>query len=401
MSQEPHEESPGRMELRGIDWRSCFPFTRIFGTFQLAVHPSKLAMALAAVVLTALWGFALDGLYFGANRPLASEVNAFWQVADLDAWRAQKKANDVARLLHLCRTVGVELPKNFRDRFQEDPGEVIDQALAKIEARYETVLAGLEEQLAGRKEADREAEIAKLARQYNMVYLQVAALAPQGVFRSFIAYEAEVGSQLLDAACVLNFAGGATDVLTTRVSSAPRLSALAAALSGLDVSAKRGPGTDLVSVRTGGRGFGVIACVVLALRGLQWMLVEHFWYSIIFALPVLVVWALFGGAICRMAALNVARDERPAPKVALAFAWRKITGFFLAPLFPIGLVLLPAIALFVGGLGVGIPGLGEVIGGLGLGLALIAGAVIALVLIGAAGGWSLMWPAVAVEGSGA
>jgi len=46
-----------------------------------------------------------------------------------------------------------------------------------------------------------------------------------------------------------------------------------------------------------------------------------------------------------------------------------------------------------------IPYVGELLGGLLMGLALLGGFMMALVIIGAAGGFGLMWPTIAVEGS--
>ena len=43
-------------ELRRINWTECFPFTRLFRSFKLAIHPSQLILALGA------------GLYSGGRR---------------------------------------------------------------------------------------------------------------------------------------------------------------------------------------------------------------------------------------------------------------------------------------------------------------------------------------------
>src|SRR3954452_18867923 len=46
--------------IRGIDWRSTFPFTLIFRSFRIAIHPSKLLLALLALLLIYLGGRILD-----------------------------------------------------------------------------------------------------------------------------------------------------------------------------------------------------------------------------------------------------------------------------------------------------------------------------------------------------
>src|ERR1051325_2720020 len=46
--------------VRGIDWRSTFPFTLIFRSFRVAIHPSKLILALLAMILIYSGGRVLD-----------------------------------------------------------------------------------------------------------------------------------------------------------------------------------------------------------------------------------------------------------------------------------------------------------------------------------------------------
>ena len=104
-------------------------------------------------------------------------------------------------------------------------------------------------------------------------------------------------------------------------------------------------------------------------------------------------------AICRNSFRNVARDEQIPLKTALTFARRKFVGFLSAPLLPVLLIVVIGAMLFVGGLVLSVPVLGEVLGGLLMVLALVGGAIIALVLVGVAGGGGLLWPTVAVEGS--
>src|SRR5207244_3596506 len=77
----------------------------------------------------------------------------------------------------------------------------------------------------------------------------------------------------------------------------------------------------------------------------------------------------------------------------------KFGSFVAAPLFPAVLLLLGMFVLFLGGLIGAIPWAGELLVGILFFLPLLAGFILALLLIGAiAGGW-LMYPAIAVEGS--
>src|SRR4051794_41959901 len=53
--------------VRSIDWREVFPFTNLFKAFRVAVHPSKLVLALAALLLLYCGGRILHGLLAGKN----------------------------------------------------------------------------------------------------------------------------------------------------------------------------------------------------------------------------------------------------------------------------------------------------------------------------------------------
>ncbi len=64
-------------------------------------------------------------------------------------------------------------------------------------------------------------------------------------------------------------------------------------------------------------------------------------YLICVILWLLLVWGFFGGAITRMAAVQVARNEKVSMREALHFARARLQSFFSAPVFPL---------LFLGGL---------------------------------------------------
>src|ERR1700722_1441112 len=51
------------VSLRDINWRETFPFTHIFRAFRIAIHPSKLILALVALGCLWLGGSILDSLW--------------------------------------------------------------------------------------------------------------------------------------------------------------------------------------------------------------------------------------------------------------------------------------------------------------------------------------------------
>ncbi len=383
-------------ELRRINWSECFPFTNIFKTFRTAVSPTKLGLALAAIVLTGLAGRILDAVWSKKCLPVRGEIIACVRGDGGEAYRNQAREAGGKRLRDLYKAMGgvaADRVNAVAEKFKSDPNQAVDDALADLRAQYEAATDKL-----GRGKADREQK-ARIAFDKNGIAEQLKALRPQGVFEAFLSYETECLYQMLDAARVLNF----TNLLVDTVTSGS---------GGLDdygpwierpESVLNLKGAELTepTVKTGAHEFGVLPSIVLMLRGFQWLASNHCVYAVVFLLISLAIWSLFGGAICRVAALNFAKDERIGAKAALAFAGRKFLGFFAAPLLPILMVAGVAVCLVLGGLFLAIPYVGELFGGLLFGLALLGGFVITLVVLGAIGGFGMMWPTVAVEGSDA
>lgn len=136
--------------------------------------------------------------------------------------------------------------------------------------------------------------------------------------------------------------------------------------------------------------------------GVLWMMTVHPLYFLLFGAGGLVLWAFGGGAICRLAAVQFARDEKPTMRQALAFAREKlIGGFVLAPCIPLVFILIAVVLLALLGLVLRLPLFGDLLAGLAFGLALLGGFVVAVLLLGFLIGGSLFWPTVAVEGSDA
>ncbi len=133
--------------------------------------------------------------------------------------------------------------------------------------------------------------------------------------------------------------------------------------------------------------------------GVAWMLSYHSVYFVIFGTGALLIWSFFGGAICRIAAIHFARDEKLTARQGRRYAWKNLfNGFFLAPCVPIAFIVISMIALALGGVLLRIPILGDLLGGLFFVGALFGGFVIAVLVLGLLVGGNLFWPAVATEG---
>lgn len=126
-------------------------------------------------------------------------------------------------------------------------------------------------------------------------------------------------------------------------------------------------------------------------------------YSIGFLAVLFAIWAYFGGAIARIAAVEIARDgERIETARALRFSGKKFWSFFMSPWICVIGLLFFAFCNFAGGL-VGrlldVAWIGGPIVALLLPLALLSGFIMTLIVIGSAAGYPLFTPAVAVEGT--
>ena len=133
-----------------------------------------------------------------------------------------------------------------------------------------------------------------------------------------------------------------------------------------------------------------------------WLLCCHPVFFILFIGGGLVIWSLLGGAICRLAAVQFARDDRLTVGQGVTFASaRLLNGFLLAPCLPLAFAAIVALLLAAGGLVLRVWVIGDLLAGLAFILALIGGFIIAVLLLGLLVGGSLMWPVVATEGSDA
>ena len=144
---------------------------------------------------------------------------------------------------------------------------------------------------------------------------------------------------------------------------------------------------------------GVAANVADYFRAMRWALRYHWFYCIVFFVIKLAVISIAGGAICRLAALQFARGEKPGLSETLRFSIKKFVSLFTAPLAPMAIIIFLGLFIFILGLIGNIPWIGELIIGITLPLALITGSLVTVVLIGAVAGFNLMYPVIVYEGS--
>ncbi|MEX2139309.1 MAG: hypothetical protein WD894_08615 [Pirellulales bacterium] len=110
----------------------------------------------------------------------------------------------------------------------------------------------------------------------------------------------------------------------------------------------------------------------------------------------LLVWSLFGAAITRIAAVALARGDRLGFRAGLAHGIRRWPLYFGAAAIPLVGVFVIAIPLLLLGLLMQLDFF-VFLGSLIWPLALLAGFVMALLLVGLFVGWPLMWATISVE----
>jgi len=112
----------------------------------------------------------------------------------------------------------------------------------------------------------------------------------------------------------------------------------------------------------------------------------------------LAIWAFFGTAITRIAAVQLAAGEQVTLGAALRFACSKWISCLSAPLFPVAGILIAAIPLCLLGLLLRTD-VGILLMGIVWPLFLLAGLLMTILLLGLLFGWPLMWPTISSEGT--
>ncbi len=110
----------------------------------------------------------------------------------------------------------------------------------------------------------------------------------------------------------------------------------------------------------------------------------------------LLVWSIFGAAICRLAAVQLAQGRRYQLGQAMRHALGKWPSYLAAPLFPLLFLFVLGIPALLLGL-LSWFNIGYLIAGVLWPVALVLGLLSTLLVLGVALGWPLMWGAISTE----
>jgi hypothetical protein len=165
---------------------------------------------------------------------------------------------------------------------------------------------------------------------------------------------------------------------------------------------------EFCSARFDGIAIAIVKCDIasgsenlwMAAGAVWWALRYHPLYTSSYLVLALLILSLAGGAVCRSAALQFARDERTGLVESLRYSSRRFASFLTAPVWAAGLIVLMGLFLAALGLLGNIPlGVGPIAIGILSPLAAFTSLLMAIFLVGLVVGGSFMFPAVAYEGS--
>ncbi len=431
-----------QQELRQINWNEVFAFTHIFKSFRMATHLSKLLPALAAIALICLGGVVLDVVWgWGDQYVRPQEVYDHFQLSTMDfearetEWTsgyAERASGLLAGTINQGQTLEVYMSKlgysgrlaaEFRKRVDEanrtKPPKLVrpDKFMTDAEDDWKGVLAKSEE--AFEDETDRISELLEDSRESVQEEIRSLSSDAEQQARKDLQADYQRGLRALTGRkvgfqrSIHQVRGGRIFTSMLAYQSACLERAMAAVLR-LDIGTglseykntirDRSISPAAVSVeafheppQSEPRGF--LYYTLLAAHGFCWLLSQHLIYGIIFLLGSLAIWAFFGGAIYRTAALHAAREEKISIKQALKFSAGKFLSFFTAPLIPLAIIIALGALLLIGGLLGNLWGFGAILIGVLFFLAIILGLLIAFLAVGLIGGFGLMYPTIAVEGS--
>jgi hypothetical protein len=356
-----------RFEPREINFRQWLPWTQLFRGFGVAVDYKKLLLAAAGILVMAFGWWLLAWVFYG----LRSAPD--WRSGKYAKWDAFKEARNEWNL--------------FYEAAGPDPAEYDANDLASSEENYLALEPAIVSIRSQRMQGKSTAEIRDtLATEYSGVNLSVLTPAieekskPYGKLRTWPWFEDRGPNPYL--------------LVTGKVGHA-------------DV-----PGTAHYVPWNRGEFFDwflsdqvpvLIEPLVKFLRPVFYLLnpyggfVDRLYFLLVIACTV-VTWAIFGGAITRIATLEIARNEKIGFVEALRYTrirWRSYVFASFAPLLALGFFV---VLLILFGLVNWIPIVAEFWDGILWCVVLGIGLVMTVLLVGLVG-WPMIHATLSAEGS--
>ncbi|MEM8873317.1 MAG: hypothetical protein AAGD32_03565 [Planctomycetota bacterium] len=338
--------------VHGIDWPNLFPFTRLFRAFGVAAQPSMLILALAAILTLYVFGQALDAAwYYVSDRVVPGEVELFHETAGGDNFEAALETKRESIRNHYeayQRSVNAGNPEGVSlDAMRDASIERRDNAIAAAER----ALDGVSDERRADAERLFDRRVQDAYETTSQDWARLKQINGEGPFATTLKWQTDALNQLVGSLLRLDIDGAVAAI---------------------------------------GRSLGT---------GPSWAVTRFpVYFAIFFAFKIAVL-AVFGGALTRIAAVYVARDEKISIREALKFSSGKFLSFVSAPLIPLLMLAGLGLAIALAGLLLNIPAIGPIAVGVGFILVLLGAMVMSLVVVGLVGGFNLMYPTIAVEGT--
>ena len=409
-----------KVEPRETNWRTLLPWTELFRGFQVALDLNKLLLAAAGIFIMAL-GWWLLALLFTvgefAEPPQWNPPAAADKAKESDAWGKFKQDRDHWNLMH--ETAGLGKPValvgatdliDSYDEWQNYDAAVQDQAKA---AGDKNDAAKARDDAAADLEAARKAsanpkddpKVQDAQKKLNDAEQRLRELPDPNDYERFFKNR---GFGDAKAAALAGIATGKS----TRIKPY-------ALLSTWPWFEERGPNPFLMATGQLGKPWEVghfwewlitqqAPVLVEPLVKLLLPVVYFFHptadlkcrlYFLCVLIWTVVVWSVSGGAITRIAAVQVARGEKLGLVEALNFVRKRLLSYVTAPLFPLLFIFVLIVAMILFGLPVLIPIFGDIlVAGLFWPVMIVVGLLMAIALVGLVG-WPLMSATVSAEGT--
>ncbi|MBN2844234.1 MAG: hypothetical protein JXM68_14200, partial [Sedimentisphaerales bacterium] len=432
------DDQQGKMNVIDL---STFYFVRLFRGFSLSVQPGKILLAIIIVLALYGAGWLLDFLAGGSHSVVSDDIYDFNKSSEI-AWYAGNlsKADDSITDVKEFRRVTVEnhteklidvmsLPV-MKDSAGENSLELIrsgavksllqdkycilyEKCMQALPVRYKITHANMIEGFNRSKQASKEDKMEfnfqqrQLLDDIDKAYTQIGYAMIDGrvdgdidlLLGKVITVDVKLtGKEYSDD--LLYYAGlkkEVADVITLaqamKTAQAIEGRGVFSAIADFKLTRLHNLAVSLVLL-----DFEQVKDIIYELAfGSVWMFRYHPYYVLILYLVAFGIYAIFGGAICRISALQVTRQEHVGTIESLHFSFRHFRQLFLVPVMPIlvvagcGLIILVSSWLSL------IPYIGPLFMTLSLVVIFGLGFLMAIVTIGLVVGHGLMYPAVAVD----
>jgi hypothetical protein len=371
-----------RVESRETNWRQLLPWTAIFQGFRVALDVNKLLLAALGIVAMALVWWVLAALfYWGAEKP---EWPKAYKSKD-DPFTHFKEDRQAWNLLHEAAGNKEEKyePEDFADT--EEDYEVIKKLAPKVremanqKKSFEDVRAAIpgpvEITIDGKTY---EAPVTE-KRVRNAWRLRNEPVKPYGRMRTLPFYEDRGANPFL---LVIGREVRVDDEGNKHL-----------------VPWERGQFLEWLTTK---QAPVLLEPLIKMLRPVVYLLNPNAGtvgkiYFLLVMICTIAIWGVIGGAITRIAAVQVTRQEKIGIREALSFALKRYLSYISAPMVPLIIVLALTIIMILFGLLQMIPVLGDLLDIFWI-VMIVFGTIIAGLLLGLVG-WPLMSATISTEGT--